>query len=726
MTSQNPRFKRFRILSVTVLFGLTLSLLLVIAFSSTRSRETLNAALHAIEREQQIRNLVLLIRQHTIAAETAERGFLITGEEQYLEPYERALSHRSTRMASLEEFAKGIPEIEDRLPDLKSLIQARDGELEAAIALRRENNIDETVEAVRDGMRRNLSEQIREVLHRMEETMDAKLKTAETEYRHQIDRMAFIMSLAAYLSLALGLLGLVLLIRHLRDQIRTVRLERDKEEAVRLAQEKSRFLASMNHEIRTPLNAILGFCELLENEVPSDRGRRYLATIRTSGHVLADLINDILDLSKIESGMLDLSPGPVNVPEFAKGLQVLFEEQARAAGLRYEFAVDEECPDVLVFDPIRVRQILVNFLGNALKFTSHGSIRGFIWAREFQGGKCDVVFSVQDTGRGIAPEKMELIFQPFRQAEVSDETLGGTGLGLSICHELAVLMGGEIEVTSEVGEGTEFLLVLKQVDIVKISGAPRDEAPVKADFDDLPPSRILVVDDNSFNIELISEFFEGSHHRLDFSGNGLEALDMMRRDNPDIVLMDIRMPVMGGDEAYLLMRRDERLASIPVIAMTASALSGQQRLRELFDGYLRKPFTRAEVFQVMKTALSRRGSLMKERERERRSRGAPVVPDGSSAGAPASSPPLHDDGRTGGLIEELTTLGEERWGLLMRAMLLSDVASVADELSEIAKRYDEPDLSAYAHDLRKAVEQIDQPRIEDLLKRFNELIEKLS
>jgi chemotaxis family two-component system sensor kinase Cph1 len=196
---------------------------------------------------------------------------------------------------------------------------------------------------------------------------------------------------------------------------------------------------------------------------------------------------------------------------------MLFEEQARAAGLIFEFAVDEDCPDVLVFDPLRVRQILVNLLSNAIKFTSRGSIRGFIWATSFREGKCDLAFSVQDTGRGIASDKMELVFQPFRQAEVSDETLGGTGLGLSICHELAALMGGEIEVSSEVGVGTEFLLILQQVEIVDLPGAlPKDVTAIQTDFNELPPSRVLVADDNQFNIELISGYFEGSHHHLEY------------------------------------------------------------------------------------------------------------------------------------------------------------------------------------------------------------------
>lgn len=726
MNSRTSIFKRIRVLGVAIFFGLSIALLLVIALSSTRSRETLNSALHAIETNQQIRNLVLLVSQHTIAAETGERGYLITGEEVYLESYEGALADRSSRIASLEELAREIPEFLMLVPELKTLIASRDRELETAIALRRAGNFDETVEAVRAGLRKNLSEQIRGVLQQMETIVTERLRLTQTDYRHRIKQVTWIMTASAYLSLALGVLGLAFLTGHLRDQIRTMRLERDREEAVRLAKEKSRFLASMNHEIRTPLNALLGFCELLENEVHSSRGLRYLSAIRTSGTSLADLINDILDLSRIESGMLDLSPGPVNVREFATSLHMLFEEQARSAGLIFEFTVDEDCPDVLVFDPLRVRQILVNLFSNAIKFTSRGSIRGFIWATSFREGKCDLAFSVQDTGRGIASDKMELVFQPFRQAEVSDETLGGTGLGLSICHELAALMGGEIEVSSEVGVGTEFLLILKQVEIVDLPGAlPKDETAIQTDFNELPPSRVLVADDNQFNIELISGYFEGSHHHLEFAGNGLEALQLMQQNPPDIVLMDIRMPVMSGDEAYLHMKEDERLESIPVIAVTASTLSNQEhRLRELFDGYLRKPFTRAGLFNGMKTVLSRRDRTDRE---ELSAKGVPEVPSLELMDPEtAPMPPSRDARQRESMIEELKELRSERWGLLLRAMLMSDVASVADELSEIAKRYDEPELSTYADELRQAVEQINQPLIEDLLKRFNALIEKLS
>lgn len=723
MSTNVPKSNTIRVLGVAVFFGLTLFFLLVIVYSSRQSRATLNQTLHLIDREQQTRNFILLIRQYTIAAETAERGFLITGEEQYLEPYESALSLRAQRMASLEEYAQDIPEIGEILPDLESLIQARDGELEAAIALRRANNFDETVQAVRDGMQRNLSDQIRMLLQRMEDILNEKLKQSDENYRRQANGLSYIMSLAAYLSLFLGFLGMLFLVRHLRDQIRHVQLERDKEEAVRLAQEKSRFLASMNHEIRTPLNAILGFCELLENEVQTDRGRRYLSTVRTSGQALADLINDILDLSKIESGMLDLFPGPVHVRDFTRGIHNLFEEQARAAGLDFQFTVATECPEVIVFDPIRVRQILLNFLSNALKFTHRGAIRGSVWIRAFQKGSCDVVFSVQDTGRGIAPEKMRLIFQPFCQAEPSDETLGGTGLGLSICHELALLMGGEIEVTSEVGSGTEFLLILKRAKIVEIAGAPPPEPPAEVDFNQFPPLRIHVVDDNAFNIDLIAEFFEASHHRLDVSRNGLEALESMRRSKPDLVFMDIRMPVMGGDEAFLAMQQDPLLAAVPVIAVTASALDDQAHLKALFDGYLRKPFSRAEVYQTIQEILKRYHEALPRRTGKSVDR----VDEIRAASA------RKDDGLSGqeredrqALIRELSTLHNERWRQLYRAMLLSDVASVADELAELAKRHQVKELAVYAADLHRATEQIDQVRIEAILNQFDDLLENLS
>ncbi|NLT69677.1 MAG: response regulator [Verrucomicrobiaceae bacterium] len=722
----NSRVGRYRMVVVAVLFGLTIFFLLGIAYSSRRNRVTLHQAQHEIERDQRMRNLVSLIRQHNIAAETAERGFLITGETLYLDPYEQALTYRAENMRLIKELAPDFPRIAALFPELEILLEDRDQELEAAIAQRRANNLDETVQTVREGMRRNLSAQIRRVLDHMEEIVDDNLVLAESEYRRQVDRAALFLNLAAYSSLVLGVLGLVFLIGHLRDQIRTIQLERDKDEAERMAHEKSRFLASMNHEIRTPLNALLGFSELLDNEVTSDRGRRYLAAIRTSGGTLADLINDILDLSRIESGILELAPCPVNVREFARGIQVVFEEQASGRGLLFEFSVDEDCPERLVFDPIRVRQVLANLLGNALKFTTEGSIRGCIRADKVEAESCELLFSVRDTGRGIAPEKMAMIFQPFRQAESSDEMLGGTGLGLSICHELATLMGGALEVMSEVGAGSEFRLLLPHVERVKTPGSPTTEDTATASFDDLPPSRILVVDDNPFNIELIAGFFEDTHHHIEYAENGLAALDRMKETPPDIVLMDIRMPVMGGDEARALMQEDDRLADVPVIAVTASTLSSQDKqIRECFDGYLRKPFTRASLFRGMSAVLARRagapdGVARDTSENQRNPRPtATTVP-------PADPAPAGQKRTREGLVEALETLRDERWPHLLRAMLLSDVDSVADELGHLAVRYDEPALADYARELHAAVEQIHPPRIEKLLKGFHELIEKIS
>lgn len=728
MNLMNSKAGRYRMVVVAVLFGLTIFFLLGIAYSSRRNRDTLHQAHYEIDRDLRMRNFVSLIRQHNIAAETAERGFLITGEEMYLDPYEQALDSRTENMRLMEDLVPGFPRVAALFPELKTLLQDRDKELEAAIALRRTNNIDATVRTVREGMRRNLSAQIRQLLNRMEDVVDENLEKAESEYRRQIDRATLFMNLAAYSSLALGVLGLVFLIGHLRDQIRKIQLEHEKDEAERTAQERIRFLARMNHEIRTPLNALLGFCELLENEVVSERGHRYLSAIQTSGGTLADLINDILDLSRIESGMLEMVPCPVNVREFAKGLEILFEEQARGRGLLFEFVVEDDCPEILVFDPLRVRQVLVNLLTNALKFTKEGSIRGFIWAREVEEARCELAFSVQDTGRGIARNKMAMVFQPFCQAEPSDEMLGGTGLGLSICHELATLMGGDIEVTSEVGIGTEFRLILYQVEVVKVWESQSEDDTKLTSFDDLPRSRILVVDDNRFNVDLIAGFFEDTHHELDYAANGLEALEVMRRTPPDLVLMDIRMPVMTGDEALAIMQADQRLATIPVIAVTASTLTTQEpHLRELFDGYLRKPFTRAGLLQGMNAVLSRRDATPGEAlGNEPDPRLIDPAPPGETDTASAEPTSAKNSQVPEELVKALETLREERWPHLLRAMVLSDVVSVADELGDLAVRYDEPGLADYARELAAAAEQINQPLMEKLLQRFHELIEKFS
>ena len=473
----------------------------------------------------------------------------------------------------------------------------------------------------------------------------------------------------------------------------------------------------MNHEIRTPLNAMLGFSELLETEVETERGMRFLKSIQTSGESLAELVNDILDLSKIESGALELDPEPVRVGEFVTSIEAMFSSLAEEKGLEFLCRKSESCPEILVFDALRLRQIIVNMIGNAIKFTETGFIRMEFAAENVGENKSDVVIRVKDSGRGIEADKLDQIFQPFKQANRSDEMRGGTGLGLSICRELAELMNGTVYAESEIGSGSTFIVELPDVEIGESAEVTFSVKDGRHDFNELPASKILVVDDNPYNRDLIGGFLEETHHQVFFATNGVEGLRAMRKEIPDVVLMDIRMPVMSGDEAREKMKQDEVLADIPVIAVTASSLLRQEkRLRKQFDGYLRKPFSGSRLYDGIREALGR--TPVRDRSQD------------SEQTSPRKEDPRERFNATEivgrkELIGELQTLYRERWESLTSAMVFSDVFAVAELLFELGEKHHSSLVLQYSQELRRCADNFDQAGLEKLLTRFHNVIEEI-
>lgn len=720
----SKRSGKLRIAGVAILFGLTVVMLLVIAFVSWRSRDGLNRAQEKVRDLGRIDFQISEVRRVVIDAESGQRGFIITGIDEFLEPYNRAQFEKDSILKGFQEKIESYPEIEKDLPELLKLISLRDKDLEKTIKVRRSADLNEISGIVAAEDSKIRTDKIREILRKMRSFLRSEMDNAAIEFRARVDRVALVMNYAAGSALSLGLLGLIFLLGHLRDQIRYIELQRDKESAERSDREKSRFLASMNHEIRTPLNAMLGFSDLLENEVSSERGKKFLLAIQTSGASLAELINDILDLSKIESGSLEISLEPVNLQEFARGVQLIFEEQAINAGLEFGAAISEDCPEVILMDGLRVRQILINFIGNAFKFTNSGAIDLYITSTLTKESGYDFLFSVKDTGRGVPSEMQKIIFEPFKQAEKGDEMRGGTGLGLSISRELARLMGGRITLESIEGVGSDFRLILPGVIAASVDESSSRSSAVKADFAELPKSKILIVDDNPMNRDLIAGYLESSNHEMSFAENGVEALEKMRSSPPDLVLMDIRMPVMSGDQARAIMLEDEYLAGIPVIAVTASSLLKQERrLRRSFDGYIRKPFSRSTLFEEMRDVLGKRST-------------EPVLLEGPPS-RPSEIQGFGGDGMKlrdseirkesiAALTEKLRSIQDYRWDHLVRAMIFSDIHSVSYELRELSTEFDSPEVRIYADKMKSLADSFDLAGIEELLSQFERLIDKLS
>ena len=359
----------------------------------------------------------------------------------------------------------------------------------------------------------------------------------------------------------------------------------------------------MSHEIRSPMNAILGFSELLEPEGLTPKQSQYVRAIRDSGASLLHLINDILDLSKLEAGKLELHPDPTDMRDSCEFLRTIFGQQAVMKSLQLQFELAPDLPRAMLLDRLRLRQVLVNLLSNAIKFTERGCVKTRVsWQSQERDDAGTLLIDVQDTGIGIPVDKVEEIFKPFVQAD-SRRTAEkeGTGIGLTIVKRLTELMGGSLAVDSTLGQGTIFHLRFTNVPVSgRLPVGDHAEPGGAVDFNDFAPAVLLVVDDNRTNRDLMAGIFEKTHHRVYFATNGQEALECLRTTKLDVVLLDIRMPVMDGRTTLAEIRKQPGLASLPVIAVTASSEVGEEtELQSQFSGYIRKPFSRQTLFLAL-------------------------------------------------------------------------------------------------------------------------------
>lgn len=432
---------------------------------------------------------------------------------------------------------------------------------------------------------------------------------APEQFRGSINHLQQITWVAGLLGIGSGLFALYFYrVDYLQERTRRELLE-EKLNAEQAVREKSAFLANMSHEIRSPMNAILGFSELLEPEGLTRKQSQYVRAIRDSGASLLQLINDILDLSKLEAGKLELHPDPTDMRDSCEFLRTVFGQQAVMKSLQLQFELAPNLPRALLLDRLRLRQVLVNLLGNAIKFTDHGFIRTRVWWQSRGDGESGtLLIDVEDTGIGIPAHKLEEVFQAFVQADsrrTSEKE--GSGIGLTIVKRVTHLMGGSLTLESTVGQGTTFHLRFPNVPVSGLSPVGDHAEPGQAvDFDEFAPAVLLVVDDNSANRALMAGIFERTHHRVLFASNGQEALEHLKLARPDVVLLDIRMPVMDGRAALIQIRQLPTMASLPVIAVTASSEPGEEHhLQNQFSGYIRKPFSRLTLFLALARFLQR-------------------------------------------------------------------------------------------------------------------------
>jgi signal transduction histidine kinase/AmiR/NasT family two-component response regulator len=407
----------------------------------------------------------------------------------------------------------------------------------------------------------------------------------------------------------LVLLWVALLRRRVRRQTATIRDQLHREAALKLAAEaasraKSEFLAHMSHEVRTPLNGICGMTALLLDSPLNEEQRSYLGMVQQSADGLLAIINDILDLAKIEAGKLSLDSTRFPLRETVERAVALLAVDARRKGLAFECRVAAGAPDALEGDPVRLRQVLLNLVGNALKFTRAGFIRIEVAVESLEAACVRLRFSVSDSGTGIPAERIAIIFDPFEQADSSiSRSFGGTGLGLTICSRLAVLMGGRIWAESVPGAGSTFHFTAA---LQVAPAAAEPEAPAGTSSAESRTLRILVAEDNPINQKLVCKILEKRGHAVAVAQNGREALEAVQASAFDLVLMDVQMPEVDGIEATRGIRAWEQAAGrrTMIAAMTAHAMiEDRERCLEAgMDSYVTKPLQMAQLAAVLRQA----------------------------------------------------------------------------------------------------------------------------
>lgn len=481
---------------------------------------------------------------------------------------------------------------------------------------------------------------------------------------------------------------------------------------------KSEFLANVSHEIRTPLNAILGFSQWLFDNTEISLHKEYLTTVISSGRHLLDVINDILDLSKIESGTMDIELQPMSYNEIISDIKMVFQDNIKEKGLSFKITTEKSVPDNIIMDETRFYQIIFNLVSNAIKFTSKGYVHVHAFSTKTeQVDEINLMISIEDSGIGIKKDEQDLIFESFtQQSGKINRSFEGTGLGLAIVGGLLDKLDASINLKSQLGKGTTFTLTFNHVKIDRSANTKTQLKDQKGSFQ-LEPCTIMIVDDIEFNIEVLKALI-GNNSQINFidAYDGKEALEKLAIEKPDIIFMDIRMPVLDGFDATRIIKENKDWKAIPVVAFSASTIKRKNDLiDQLFDGFLQKPVFKKDLEPILMKFLPHRfeSPLLENKEEDT------VVEELELEMEMDFVQKLPE------IIKELEEVYTPMWEKIKGNLVIYEIEEFKNKLADLAFQNNCATISKYCSELDLGLQTFEIELIEKKLIDFPNLIEKL-
>jgi PAS domain S-box-containing protein len=487
--------------------------------------------------------------------------------------------------------------------------------------------------------------------------------------------------------------------------------ERDK--ANEASRAKTEFLANMSHEIRTPMNAILGFSESLYNKLESEKQKKMLKSVLSSGNLLMSLLNDILDLSKIEAGMLELFPRETDLRIILQDISQLFTDKAIKKNIEISLNVSQDFPGTILVDEIRVKQVLFNLVGNAVKFTHKGKVDIRVYFEFTSKSTGTLTMEVEDTGIGIPESQHGLIFEAFRQMEgQSNRTYGGAGLGLAISRRLVEKMGGRMSLLSQEGQGSVFTVVIDNISVVSMKQEDKSPEPNSNEMV-FEPSLILIVDDIQLNIDAIESLLSEQPVTILKANSGEAAFGLLKETRPDLILLDIRMPGSNGYEVAAHIKSDPSLKNIPVIAYTASVFNIDKIEKSgIFDSYLVKPVSNARLMSLLTSYLKFSVEVNSSQVKE------PVLETLDELPAEVMSAfPLFIDIMRRDILP--------KWEVIKDQVLLYVIEDFAVELKKLADSYNFRYLANFADRIIEDLEIVDLEGLSESIGKFPKIVKQI-